>query len=267
MTKKKNYLFGPEAKRIIHIVLYVIFLIYSIYLISSAPDIAVKVTYATITIVFLGIACWAEYLEFLYQKAIKTLNYACNPEKALCIFESLLKKDFFRSYKNSKIIFDVLCALSTYNGNSVINLIEQNDKIFRSSIDQLLIRNTCVFLAYVELDNKTQAKKAYPEIAKLKNTKVKGKKIAPLYNWVELEALYYMVSNDYKKALTLYEQVNPTYMNNREKTQYLYYYAKVLIQNKQTDKAKEKLQECLSISNKLEVTNLAISLRKDIYES
>lgn len=256
MKKLSNYTFSAEAKRTIHIIIYIIFLFYSIYLIAQAPSVAVKIAYIAITIIFLTIAVFAEYLEYLSEKAIKALNYECNPEKAKEIYDKLQKFDFFKSYKNNRILFDTIYNLAIYEPNTAIKLIQDNDKYFRLNIDALLIRNVSLFIAYVESNNKTQAKKAYPEIIKLKGGKVKGKKLSPLYNWDELEALHYYISNDFDKACKAYKNVNPLYMNNKEKTQYYLFYYKSLLQNKETEEANQIKQELDKVCNLLPVNKL-----------
>lgn len=59
-----------------------------------------------------------------------------------------------------------------YNSPEVISIINNNNKIFRGDLDQLFIRNVSLFLAYVEAGNRTAAKKAYPDVIKLKGTKI-----------------------------------------------------------------------------------------------
>lgn len=256
MKKLTNYSFSAEAKRIVHIVIYIIFLFYSIYLITQATSPSVKLAYAAITIIFLTIAIFAEYLEFLSEQAIKALNYECNPEKAKAIYDKLQKFDFFKSYKNNRILFDTIYNLAIIEPNNAIKLIQENDKYFRANIDALLIRNVSLFIAYVESNNKTQAKKAYPEIIKLKGAKVKGKKLSPLYNWDELEALYYYISNDFDKACKTYKNVNIAYMNNKEKTQYYLFYYKSLLQNKEIEQATQIKTELEKVCNLLPINKL-----------
>lgn len=239
MKKLTNYSFSAEAKRFVHIIIYIIFLCYSAYLIFEAPLLSVKIVYSFITIVFLSIAVFSEYLEYLSESAIKALSYECNPEKALILYNKIDRLDFFRSYRKNRVLFDTLYNLAIYEPKSAIDLILNNDKYFRSNIDALFIRNVSLFIAYIEMDNKTQAKKAFPDIIKLKGAKVKGKKLSPLYSWEELEALHHYISNEYDKAVRSYQTVNTKYMNNKEKTQVYLYYYKSLIATKEFDKAAE----------------------------
>ncbi len=258
---KKTGAFGLSAgaARILHIIIYCIFLCYSIYLIQNAPNEGAQTAYIAITVIMLSVAIFYEYLQYHFEQAIKALNYECDPKKSKSIFDAMQKKDIAHAYKNQRIIYNVLYDLAMYQTEDAINLIQSNDRIFRGDIDQLLIRNASIFLANIEADNKTAAKKAYPDVIKLKGAKVKGKKLAALYNWDELEALNYYISNDFKKAVSTYEKVQTNFMNHRELTQYYYYYALALDRCGRKQEAQEKMNELLKIGNRLPICEKARS--------
>lgn len=253
--KLKQFIFHPKTQRIINFIIYTVFVIFSVNLILKTQDIKVKALYLAITLIMLSVAMFAEYLKYQYHLAIKALNMECDPENAVTIFNHLQKKDIFRSYKNDRILFDLLYYVATFDSERILKHLETYDKQFRSSIDMLFIRNVSTFQAYVYANNKTQAKKWYPEIVKLKDAKVKGHKIAPIYHYTELEALFYYMSNDYQKALKNYKLVNTAYMNNKELTQfYLYQYKTMLqIDSKQAEGIKKELYE---VCNKLPVEKM-----------
>lgn len=249
---------NPNSKRIVHIIIYIIFIIYSVNSAFKMDDIPSKIILLLIVSIVLFFAIYADYLEGLSNSAIKALNYDCDPDRALEILNKLEKKDFVNHYKKgSNILLKALISLAKFETDKVIQIIEGNDKIFRASLDMLYIRNTTLYFAYIYADNKTQAKRIYPEIIKLRGSKVKGKKLSPVYSWEELEALYYLVNNDFKKAAKTYKTVNMTYMNNKEKAQVLYYKSICLVNTDQIDEAKESLNECISIANKLPFSELA----------
>ena len=253
MKKTGSFNLSAAATKILHAIIYLIFLVYSIYLIAGADNTGTRITYIVITVVMLSVVLFYEYLQYHYEQAIAALNYECDPEKSKALFDSMQKKDIVHAYRNQRVIYDVLYNLSKYQPDEVIRIIESNDKIFRGEIDQLLIRNASLFLAHIEANNKTAAKKAYPEVLKLKGTKIKGKKLSALYSWEELEALNYYISNDFKKAIKSYEAVKTNYMNNRQLTQYYYYYALSLAGAGRNDEARKTMTKVIKISNKLPV--------------
>ena len=260
MKKTGGFGFSALGTRILHIIIYLIFLIYSVYFVITANTTTAKITYSVLAFIMLAVVIYYEYLQYQYEQAIKALNYDCDPEKGKLIFDNLQKRDLVHGFKNQRVIYDVLYNLAMYNSPEVISIINNNNKIFRGDLDQLFIRNVSLFLAYVEAGNRTAAKKAYPDVIKLKGTKIKGKKLAKLYNWDELEALHYYVLGDNKKAVTSYEKVNPAFMNNREATQYYYYYALSLRNLGKTAEASVLLNNIVEIANKLPVKQKAQEL-------
>lgn len=76
----------------------------------------------------------------------------------------------------------------------------------------------------------------------------------------EIYTLYYYVLGDNKKAVTSYEKVNPAFMNNREATQYYYYYALSLRNLGKTAEASVLLNNIVEIANKLPVKQKAQEL-------
>lgn len=253
MKKMGSFKLSAAAAKIFHAIIYIIFLVYSVSLIVKADNTGTKITYIAITIIMLSVVLFYEYLQYHYEQSIKALNYDCDPAKSKEIFDALQKKDIVHAYRNQRVIYDVLYNLSVYRPDEAISIIESHDKIFRGDIDQLLIRNVSLFLAHIEANNKTAAKKSYPEALKLKGTKIKGKKLAALYSWEELEALNFYISNDYKKAVKSYETVKTNYMNNRELTQYYYYYALSLAGANRNDEARRTMAKVIEIANKLPV--------------
>jgi tetratricopeptide (TPR) repeat protein len=225
MNRKKSASLSAAASRILRFAIYIIFITYSLYQILHASALSAKITYSILSLAAIIGAIYYEILQYNYEKAIYQLNYECDPYGAKAVYDHLQKIDIAHGFRNRRVIFDVLYHLSLYQTEEAINQILHNDKIFRGSPDQLLIRNVSLFLANVEAGNHSGARRAYPDMIKLKKVKIHGRKLAPLYNWEELEALHYMIENDYHKATLAYRKVNPNYMNNRELTQYYYYYA------------------------------------------
>jgi hypothetical protein len=258
MKKIANIFTGPRISRTINIIIYTLFVYFTYTFVKEAETLTSKIVIIVFTTVALVVVIYYEYLMYINQNAIKALNYDCDPEKCKLYLDKLEQKDIFKGFKKNRIVFNTVYYLATYQPDECIATINDNDKLFRDGVDALLIRNASLFLSYVELNNKSQAKSIFPELLKLKSAKVKGKKIAILYSWEEMEALYCLMRNDFKNSCRAFETVNTKYMNNREKSQYLYYYAKALKGNNKLDLAQAKYNELQKIANKLPVKNLGL---------
>jgi hypothetical protein len=260
MNTKKGASLSAAAARIIRIIIYCIFIGYSIIQVYNASTFSARITYVIIAIAAIAGTAYYEVLQYNYEKAIYFLNYKCDPEAASAVYDHLQKLDFAGGFRSRRVIFDVLTDLSLYRAEEAVQLIENNDKIFRGTLDQLLIRNVSLFLAYVYAGNRSAARRAYPEAVKLKKVKIRGRKLAALYNWDELEALHYLVENDWRKAAASYRSVKPQYMNNRELSQYYYYYAVCMKQSGNMSEAEDLIQKLYTIAEKLPVKEKAEAL-------
>lgn len=240
----KRYL-RPEVKRGFHIFIYACFFLLSIYNIIQAPELSTKLFFALIMVIFLTFACLAEYLEYLSEQSIKALNYECNPKKSVDIYNRLQSLDIFKAYKKRRILYDLLYYSAIQDFDAVQNHIEQYPGFFKSNLDARFIALVNQFVAAIHTNKKTQAKKLYLELTHLKSFNEqqtsKKKKVNPLYNWDELEALHYYGLEQFDKACRSYEKVNPAYMNNKEKSQYYYFYYKSLKEIHEVEKANEIL--------------------------
>ena len=219
--------FSETTRRIITIAIYAFFTIYTLYKLLQEPSPEGKICYGLLLIIFMGVALWAEYLRILYQKMITALNMDCDAGLAKHYYNILKKRDFMKSYRTTQLIFDTLYYQDIGKPQTCIELLESNEKTFRSSLDYLLIHNFTYFYSYYKLGNRTKIKHWYPEVMKLKDTKIKGSKVSPLYNWEFIEAVYHSCMKDYKKSLAKFKQIDTRYMNNREMAQYYTEFGKV----------------------------------------
>lgn len=252
MKKILNKLtFSESIRRWITYAIYAIFAIYTLNQLIHEPSSAGKVCYGAILVIILGIACWAEYLRLLYHKMIKALNLYCNPTQTLCIQNELIRKDIFHSYRNTLLIFKTLYYSSVHEPEKNIQLLEENEKFFRSSLDCLLVRNYTYFYSYHQLENRSKVKKFYPELMKLKGTKIKGSKVSPLYNWELIEAIYLASSKEYKKCIHAFENVNTVNMNPRELALYYFEFGKACMEMGNLKQAQELFEEAQNLGKEL----------------
>ncbi len=243
--------FNQRIRNLITYAIYVIFACYTFYLLLHEPSISGKICYALILIVILGIACWAEYLRILYHRMIKYLNIECDPQASIAAQEHLIKKDIFHSYRNTLLIFNTLYYASTNQPEKNIQLLEENEKFFKSSLDCLLVRNYTYFYSYHQLENRSKVKKYYPELTKLKGAKIKGSKVSPLYNWEFIDAVYLADDKDYKKSIKAFENANTINMNQRELSLYHFEFAKACLAANQPAKAQALFEEAKRLGNEL----------------
>lgn len=250
----KRYL-APEVKRIFQLFIYVLFFLLSVNIILETSELSSKLFYAALMILFLSIACLAEYLEYLSEQSIKALNYECNPTKSVKIYNRLQSFDLFKAYKKRRLLFDLLVYSALQDFDAVQQHIEENTNFFKSTWDARLIVLVTTFVVAIHTNKKSQAKKTYLEILSLKKlseqVKSKKRKVSPLYNWEELEALHYYNNEQFEKACHAYEKVNPAYMNNKEKAQFYYFYYKSLQQIKETIKAEKMLLQFNQVKGEL----------------
>ena len=122
--------------------------------------------------------------------------------------------------------------------------IEENSKFFHSSIDQLLIYHYTKFYCSFMLNDLDCAKQEYNKLERMRNTKVKGAKVSPLFNWEFMDAVYLVSRKDYKQSLNVFKSVNTENMNPREKAQYYYQFGLLC------NKIKEK-HLCENYKNKI----------------
>lgn len=264
MFNIRKHAFSEKWRNIISAIIYILFVVYSVYLIIYAEEVSTKLFYACLTIILISVTALSEYLRYLYRQAIKSLVMDCDPYKAQEIKQKLLKYDIFKAYKKTMIIFDLMVYTDLNQYDKCIELLDNNEKFFKQSLDNLLIRNYNYFKGYIGIDNKTKAKKYYQDTIKLKGAKIKGSKVSPLYSWEEIDAVYYLCIKDIKKSKAAFANTNTKMMNNRELSHFYYDYAQLNILDNDLDAACKHLNLVLEISNKNVLHDLAKKQLKEL---
>ncbi|MEG0576936.1 MAG: hypothetical protein RR500_03700 [Bacilli bacterium] len=239
MKNMRKFSFNEQARRFITYIVYIIFSLYTLYKLINEPSVAGKVSYLIILFLFLGIACWAEYLHILYQNMIEALTMKGNLIEAYCYYADLKRKDFLKSYRQPLLVFETLYYQDSNQPKKSIQVIENNEKVFKSSLDYLLIKYYTYFYSNYRLGNRSQVKKYYPKVMNLKGARGKGMKVSPLYNWEFIEAIYLFSTKDYKNSLSKFKQINIKNMNPRECSQYYLEFAKIYLTLNDKENAKK----------------------------
>lgn len=225
-----------HSRNILLYIIYIIFLVFSIQQVVISDSISAKILYSLIAVVFLAVTLYSEYLRAFYQKCIRTLIIDVDTKKAEQQFQLLLKKDILHAYRNSKAIFDTLYYADEMDAENCLKTLEDNDRFFHGSLDHLLIFHYTKFYACFLQGNFEAVAKEYSHLQKMKDTKIKGRKISPLYNWEFIDALYQFSRKDYKKSLNTFNSIHSENMNNRERMHL--YYQKGMLYMKMNNPAK-----------------------------
>lgn len=247
----KRFNLSPKANQIITYIFYILFAGITIYQASQAEKTSYKIMYLILLILILGIALYSEYLKHLYRKAIQSIAYELDPEKAKQEFDTLLHKDFVKAYQKDKIVFDTLYYIDQKQYQECLEHLENNYKFFHASLDQLLMYHYNKFYCSFMLNDLQSAKDEYNKILRMKNSKTKGMKASPLYNWEFMEAVYQFARKEYKQSYNVFKTVNTQNMNPREIVQHYYQFGRLC------DKLKDKNQKenCLNEIKKLNGTS------------
>lgn len=204
------------SKVIFNIAIYIAFAIYVTYLIGTAPKIGTKVLYSIILVFVLGTCLYYEYLKHLYRKMVTALTYDCNPVKAINLRDHFQHLDIFHGFKGSLTIFNTLLLIDTGNYQKCLKWLDQHDRFFRTSIDNLFIMyHTRLQLAWL-LNNPDAADFAMNGLTKIRGTK--QKKYSPLFSWDEIDGVNCLVKGRYSKALQYFNHVDRKRLNQREIT-------------------------------------------------
>lgn len=255
---------SEPARKYIMYAIYIIFTVYTLYKLVLEPSAEGKVAYLILLLFFMGAALWAEYLRYLYQHMIASLTMECDHAKARHYYNLLKKKDILKNYKNPLYIFDTLYYQDINQPDTCLSILENHDKMFRSSLDYLLIRNYTYFFSNYRKGNRTQVKKYYQEVIKVRGAKIKGTKVNPLYSWEFIDALYYLSTKDYKKSLHCFHDVHTQNFNHRELSQFYLEYARAYIAVEDHKNARQMLEKVLQLSNQLTYKKEAMKLLEKI---
>jgi hypothetical protein len=139
MKPLEKMFFSQNAQQIISYVFYILFAGFSIYKIIQVEFLSTKILFIILLVIILAVALYSEYLKHLYRKAIKTIAYDLNPERANEQFNELLKKDVFHAYNNDKKIFDTLYYIDQMQYKKCLEHIEENSKFFHRFVAVLII--------------------------------------------------------------------------------------------------------------------------------
>lgn len=205
-----------KARILFNWVILIIFAGYGVYVVIQQTEMWSQIALGAMLVAFTAFYVLNEVLNILYLKAIYQLTVECDPIKAMVTMTQLKKRDILRGYPLAHLAFQSLVAEDLGDADKLLELFNENQKLPNTSRDVYLIKAYSIYRAYVLKGNKTQTKKAYNELIKFKDMKVKGKSFSPLYAWFDIEAEFALITGDAKEAASTLLKADTRALNPRE---------------------------------------------------
>ncbi|MDQ0360676.1 hypothetical protein [Breznakia pachnodae] len=225
---------SDKTRTYLSYLVYIVFFFYSINIIVNAESMGGKVLIGIIAAIFLSVTLLGEYLKHLQRNLILTLAYKCQVDEVETIMNKIKRLDIFHSYKEILLTFETLYNCDIDKPQDNLDLLQSNEKLFLSSLDYCLVYNYTSFYSFYRMGNKTKAKKYYNEFIKMKDLKIKRKKVSSVYSWEFATGTYYSMIGDYKKSKSSFQKCDLDTFNHREQALYYLEYMKVCKQIKDT---------------------------------
>ncbi len=197
-------------------IVYIVFVIYGGSMLLKWKSLPLQIGFGLFMGVCLFMAIYYDILRYHNRQAIIAMNFTLDTTLAKKHRDFVAKYDFFKSYALNILILDLHFAQDNFDGESMQDLLAKGEKRLRRSIDTLLVYYYNMFIMYMLLPNKTQARAFYEKFVELRGTKVKGGKLSEVYNWDAAEAELHLLNGDGKKARACLKNVNTKFLNRRE---------------------------------------------------
>jgi hypothetical protein len=253
-----------KARMIFNWIILIIFVGYGVYVVFQQTEVWAQLGLAGLLLLFIAFYVLNEVLNLLYLQAIYQLTMLCDPALALTTMTKLKKLDLLHGYPLAHLAFQSLVAEDTGNADHLLALFADDAKLPTSSRDVILIRAYSIFRAYALKGNKTQTKKAYAELIKLKQQKVKGKGFSPLYAWFDIEAEFALISGDVKEAASILSKANIRALNPREMAHHQYLLARVEAARDNPEAAMTACRAVIAGANGMLIKSQAETLLKEL---
>jgi len=262
----KNY--GEPWRNVFTIIVYGIFIVFSFQQLQYIEDLSSQIVFIGFIGIIFVLAIWYEIIRIYYRKSLFIYNFECNIDTAIEAFQKCRRLDKFNSYRSNEVLFNLFVYKDTFNPEALLQTIEKNEKkVLRRSLDMLLVYNYNMFSYHILTNNKTQVKEYYQKILNLKESRVKGKRVSPLYNWEVIEGEYYLAIGDMKKAFRSLNNVNLSRMNNREKAYVHYHLLRAANALGKTTISKEQYQQLIKLGNQLPIVQLGERIMESSHET
>lgn len=232
-------------RNVTNLIVYIVFVIYGASILMKTTSLALQIGYGLFMATCLFVAVFYDILRYHNRQAVIALNFDLNADKAHKHRDFVAKYDFFKSYVLNLLILDLHFAQDQQDPIQMNQLLLNGEKRLRRSIDTLLVYYYNMFIMNILLPNKTQARAFYDKFLELRGSRIKGGKLAQVYNWDAAEAELHLLNGDGKKARACLKNVNTKFLNRRENAYVLfakYRAAKMIGDLDMVLKAKEELK-------------------------
>ncbi|MBL1228208.1 hypothetical protein IW492_03040 [Enterococcus sp. BWB1-3] len=247
--KKIFWSFFYTSKKILLWIIYLIFTVYIIYLVSNTDGLGAKIIFGLIGSIVLTVVLLFEYLKRKYEQMIYALTIDCDIPRAENLKMVLEIKDIFNGFKRSMYIFDALLLLDKGEYRNCLEHLAKHERFFRSTYDYLFIYYHTQLHCYYFLEDYENAEHILNSIVKLKS--LKKKQLSGLYSWHEIEGIKFYLQGRNKKSLEAFSQVDTSRLNNRELAYLFYMQGCSLIKSGDTSEGNHFINKSRSVGKTL----------------
>lgn len=208
----KKYSIKQQITTIINAAIFLGFLGLTFSMFMNSEKTILDWAMLILSLAIFACAVYYEYLKYLYQDALYTLNFLLDPEAAEMKYQRVCRMDITKNYEKNSGIFEVMLAMEKKEPDKVLKLIAKNEKKFRSSVELLIVMYYYQIRAYLMLGNVKKVNQVYSEAQAVE----KMKKRPNLIHYDELDGLHELALGNNKKAYECFKSVKVSKMNPKE---------------------------------------------------
>lgn len=247
---------GQTTRKYMNYLLYIIFLFYMVYLMINETQNSVRIVYLVMLLIIGSGVVLAEVLKIWSVRALTALTQQCDPQAGLAVLERIQKFDLFKGYRQFSLSFTALAMQDLGQPQELLNWLEQTgEKAFSTSPDLRLVYLHSHFRANLMLGQKEPAREYFQATMNLKDRRILGKKVSPLYSWDQIVAEYQYFNGNYKEARKSLAKVDLAHLNPREKAYFDLLDGKICLKEQATGTAGKRLAAVVAVAGK---TTLAV---------
>lgn len=224
------------------------FLYFTVQIILSTNQIATKLVYGFVFVIFGIVFALAEFLRYHYNQAIFELVMHCNIDKAIHNIQIVEKYDIFKSYHIACKVFQTLLFVDQHKIDHLKRFLDQHKALFDKSVDLQLIFAYNQFVIARESMQSQAIELYYNKLKQMTTVTINRKRLAPVFSWDMIDAMYYLSIQDVKRASKALSCVKTEHMNKRELTHYYLQAASLASTDNKKTKARNYMQKAIEMA-------------------